>query len=233
MRTRSWIPLALLLAAGTALAQYGDISDLKLNKPEDKVDVKSTPPPEGAVVLFDGKGLDGWVKADGRSHAKWPVEDGILSVGAGQGSIMTERRFGDVRLHVEFNVPYLPDRKGQARGNSGVYVHGHYEVQILNSFGKEAVTQEDAGALYRFAPPLVSLVGLWYAWRRRRHADGSAEAKPHAASRRFSVPSCASARSRFRLAGWLRASDAAARSRCNHATAPSPPSSSPVRTASG
>jgi hypothetical protein len=112
-------------------------------------------PPEGAVVLFDGKGLDGWVKTDGESPAKWPVEDGIVSVGAGQGSVMTERRFGDVMLHIEFNVPYLPDRKGQARGNSGVYLDGAYEVQVLDSYGLKP-QDNDCAAVYKQVAPRVN-----------------------------------------------------------------------------
>ena len=62
-------------------------------------------PPKGEVVLFNGKSLDGWVKSDGKTPAAWPVEDGIFRVGKGQGSIMTEKKFGDFKIHVEFNVP--------------------------------------------------------------------------------------------------------------------------------
>src|SRR4051794_36320994 len=90
-------------------------------------------PPGGAIVLFDGGGLDGWVKSDGRTAADWPVKVGVLTVGA--GSIRTARTFGDFELHLEFNVPYMPQAKGQARGNSGVYLDGIHELQVLDSYG--------------------------------------------------------------------------------------------------
>ena len=79
--------------------------------------------PEGAVVLFDGKNLEGWVKLDGKTPANWPVAEGILTVG--HGNIMTQKRFGDFQLHLEFNVPYMPNAHGQGRGNSGVYLTGN------------------------------------------------------------------------------------------------------------
>src|SRR5262245_42709013 len=98
---------ALLAAAAPALAQYGDISDLKLLKPEDKDDVKSTPAPSGALVLFDGKKLDHWVtRNDAKKPAAWKVVDGG-AVQAGGGDIMTRETFdGSFKLHVEFRVPY-------------------------------------------------------------------------------------------------------------------------------
>src|SRR5216684_3229103 len=92
-----------------ALAQYGDISELKLNKLEDKEDAKSTPPPKKAKVLFDGKSLDGWVyRKDGKTPAAWTlIEGGIMQVKG--GDIHTTEKFaGPFHLHVEFRVPYLP-----------------------------------------------------------------------------------------------------------------------------
>ena len=109
--------------------------------------------PEGAVVLFDGKNIDGWVKTDGKTPADWPVADGIMTVG--HGSIMAARRMGDIQLHLEFNVPYMPDAHGQARGNSGVYLAGCYEVQILDSFGLKPRDNECAG-VYTQATPRVN-----------------------------------------------------------------------------
>src|SRR5262249_52255157 len=120
--------VAAVLAIGPVWAQYGDISDVKLAKPEDKQDVKSTPPPDGAVILFDGKSLDNWIKTDGKEPTWKLVDGGAMQVQG--GNIMTKALFsGPFKLHVEFRVPYEPKNSGQGRGNSGVYTQGRYEVQ--------------------------------------------------------------------------------------------------------
>src|SRR5262245_46631752 len=149
---------ALLLGATFALAQYGDISDLKIIKPEDTEHVKSTPPPAGAVVLFDGKDLKNWVKARGKDTGKpatWKLlEGGALQVQG--GDIMTVQKFdGSFLLHVEFRVAYMPKATGQGRGNSGVYVQGRYEVQVLDSYRLQS-KDNDCGGIYTVAAPLVN-----------------------------------------------------------------------------
>ncbi len=110
-------------------------------------------PPDGAVVLFDGQELSKWVKRDGQTPAEWPVEDGAMTVG--QGNIQSKNTFGDFQLHIEFQCPYLPDKKGQARGNSGVYLQGKYEVQVLDSYGLEPKSN-DCGAIYQQVVPSVN-----------------------------------------------------------------------------
>jgi hypothetical protein len=110
-------------------------------------------PPEGAVILFDGSRLEGWVKRDGKTRADWPVVDGILTVG--RGDIMTEKRFDNFRLHLEFNVPYMPKARGQARGNSGVYLEGIHELQVLDSYGLK-LQNNDCGAIYKQIVPSVN-----------------------------------------------------------------------------
>lgn len=157
MRTWTLSVVVCCLAAWPALAQYGDISDLKLAKAEDKADVKLVPPPEGAVVHFDGKSLDNWVqRKDGTSPAHWKlVEGGAMEVARG-GDVMTKQKFeGKFRLHVEFRVPYMPQAKGQGRGNSGVYIQGRYEVQVLDSYGLDS-QDNDCGGIYKVAKPLVN-----------------------------------------------------------------------------
>jgi hypothetical protein len=148
--------LVVLLATGRlGSAQYGDLGDLKILKPEDKIDVKKTPAPEGAIILFDGKNLDNWVKTDGKSAPTWKLlDDGVMEVKG--GNIITRQKFdGALKLHVEFRVPYMPEPKGQARGNSGVYLQGRYEVQVLDSYGLES-KDNDCGAIYEVAAPLVN-----------------------------------------------------------------------------
>ena len=159
--------LLTLAFAGFALAQqapYGDIGDLKLAKPEDKQDVKSTPPPKDAVVLFDGKNLDGWLKRDGKTKAGWKLLDGGI-MQAGGGDIRTEKTFdGHFKLHVEFRVPYMPTAKGQGRGNSGVYLQGRYEVQVLDSYGLKS-QNNDCGGIYGVAAPLVNACKAPTVWQ--------------------------------------------------------------------
>jgi Domain of Unknown Function (DUF1080) len=156
--------LVWLSWACVAGAQYGDISDLKLGKPEDKVDVKSEPPPAGAIVLFDGKSLDNWERRDGKGEAQFKlVEGGAMQ--ANGGDIVTKQKFDrHFKLHVEFRVPYMPEAKGQARGNSGVYVQGRYEVQVLDSYGLES-KDNDCGAIYEVSAPLVNACKAPTVWQ--------------------------------------------------------------------
>jgi hypothetical protein len=158
MRACNWVlvPLFGLFLLGIGQAQYGDISDLKILKPDDKEDVKSVPPPAGAIVLFDGKSFDFWAKTDGKTPAGWKLVDGGAMQVNGTGNIITREKFeGKFKLHVEFRVPYEPKSSGQGRGNSGVYVQGRYEVQVLDSYGLQS-KNNDCGAIYGIAAPLVN-----------------------------------------------------------------------------
>jgi Domain of Unknown Function (DUF1080) len=112
-------------------------------------------PPESAIVLFDGKSMDGWVKTDGKTPAGWTVDDRAMLCAKGKGSIMTTPIMGDFKLHIEFKVPLMPDAKGQARGNSGVYLTGSHELQVLDSFGLEPKNNE-CGAIYQQVAPKVN-----------------------------------------------------------------------------
>ncbi|MBI3823461.1 MAG: DUF1080 domain-containing protein [Planctomycetes bacterium] len=147
-----------ICAATPAFAQdpYGSIADVKLAKPEDGKDAPSVKAPDGAVVLFDGKSLDGWLKRDGKSPAHWKILDGGILQVSGGGDIITKQKFdGKFRLHVEFRVPYMPKATGQGRGNSGVYLQGRYEVQVLDSYGLKS-KDNDCGGIYSVAAPLTN-----------------------------------------------------------------------------
>jgi hypothetical protein len=113
-----------------------------------KVDRKSptlgAAPPPGAVVLFDGNGA-------GDFQGAKVTADGLLEVGG-----VTKLAVGDFRLHLEFRTPFMPEARGQARGNSGVYVQRRYEVQILDSFGLEGLDNE-CGGIYRQRAPAVNM----------------------------------------------------------------------------
>jgi hypothetical protein len=178
---RTLTAVCALAVVTAALGQYGDISDVKLLKPEDKEHVKSTPPPDGAIVLFDGKSLDGWVKTDGKTAPEWKLTDGAMEVAVKTGSIMTKEKFdGDFKLHIEFRVPYLPSAKGQQRGNSGVYVQGRYEVQVLDSYGLDSM-ENDCGAIYEVAKPTVNACKaptIWQSYDIEFRAPKFADGKP-------------------------------------------------------
>lgn len=110
-------------------------------------------PPPGAIVLLDNTGdLSAWQHpALSQNKINWSFQDGALEVVPGTGNIVTRRRFGDCQLHVEFCVTDN-GRVGQANGNSGVYLQGRYEVQILNSAGQEP-TDDICGAIYKIKAP--------------------------------------------------------------------------------
>jgi hypothetical protein len=162
------VGLVVLALAGLSQAQgqdpYGDISGLRVAQPGDKVDVDVVSPPPGAIVLFDGKDLDEWVSTDGKSPATWKrVDGGAMEVT--KGGIMTRRKFaGHFQLHVEFRVPYMPAAKGQGRGNSGVYLQGRYEVQILDSYGLKS-KDHDCGGIYEVAAPRVNACKAPTVWQ--------------------------------------------------------------------
>jgi lysophospholipase L1-like esterase len=141
------------------------------------------PIPSDAIVLFDGKSLEQWNNGE-----NWKVADGIATVG--KGGIETRQGFGDCQLHVEFRTAADTSGKGQQRSNSGVFLMGKYEIQILDSFQDgtdNPVTYFDGqcGALYKQQPPAVNACrkpGEWQTYdilftRPRFHADGTL-AKP-------------------------------------------------------
>jgi len=112
-------------------------------------------PPKDAKILFDGKDLSNWEAYNG-GPAAWEVADGAMTVVRGKGDIITKERFTDFRLHLEFMEPDMPDARGQAKGNSGVYLQGRYEIQVLDSYGIEVPGKGDCGGIYDQFAPLVN-----------------------------------------------------------------------------
>ena len=109
----------------------------------------ATKAPSDAIVLFDGTDLSAFDNAD-----KWIVQDGYAEVNG--GGITTKQSFGDCQLHVEFATPAEVKGESQGRGNSGVYLMGKYEVQILDSFDNKTYFDGQCGALYKQQPPTVN-----------------------------------------------------------------------------
>jgi Domain of Unknown Function (DUF1080) len=141
------------------------------NRPQPAVVDPGTPssqetpgrPPSDAVVLFDGTDLSKWRQKDG-SAAKWKLGSGYFEVVPGTGQLYTRDSFGDCQLHVEFAEPIPPHGEDQERGNSGVFLHDRYEVQVLDSYQSQTYPDGQAAAVYGQFPPLVNASrapGLW------------------------------------------------------------------------
>ncbi|MET0235025.1 MAG: family 16 glycoside hydrolase [Kibdelosporangium sp.] len=133
---------ALALRAGANTIAYkvdsGDIGHINLDQ--------LTVSPGQRVTLFDGSGLGSWQKPDGTAPS-WPVADGSME--ALGGDIRTRQSFGDFKLHAEFWLPLLPPEvTGQQRANSGIYLQDRYELQILDSYGKATLADNDAASIY-------------------------------------------------------------------------------------
>lgn len=114
-------------------------------------------PPSDAVVLFDGSSLDAWENGD-----KWLVQDGVAI--PRETAISTKQHFGDLQLHLEWSAPTEIRGEGQGRGNSGCYLMGHYEVQILDSFDNKTYFDGQAGSIYKQTPPMANAMrkpGEW------------------------------------------------------------------------
>jgi hypothetical protein len=112
-------------------------------------------PPSDAVVLFDGKNLSQWVGEDGQP-AKWTGADGHMEVLPHAGVIHTRQPFGNCQLHLEFAEPVPAVGEGQERGNSGVFLMGLYEIQVLDSYQSKTYADGQASAVYAQFPPQVN-----------------------------------------------------------------------------
>ncbi len=110
-------------------------------------------PPSDAIVLFDGRDLSAF-KDEAGGAPKWKIENGYAEVQG--GGILTKQEFGAVQLHVEWATPVEVKGDGQNRGNSGVYLQGRYEIQVLDSYQNKTYFNGQAGAFYLHNAPLVN-----------------------------------------------------------------------------
>jgi len=158
------LPCFNLMAADKKLPGYTDTPLIPgqkwrvhdASRPRPKV-VKTGPsktlgakPPKGAVVLFDGTDTSMW------SHSKWKVENGFMEVTRGSGSLQTKQKFSSIKLHLEFATPKVVKGESQGRGNSGVFLCGPYEVQVLDSWDNMSYADGQCAALYGQFPPRVN-----------------------------------------------------------------------------
>lgn len=162
-KMNKWTLFVLIsLCMGTLSAQ---ITDGKIVEPEltevwEPVPRVVTPgahtaPPSDAIVLFDGTNTNEWAHQDG-SAVKWSVGDQAMTVVPGSGNIKTKRNFGDFQLHLEFRTPAQVVQDGQDRGNSGVFLQGRYEVQVLDNYNNRTYSNGQCASLYKQSIPLVN-----------------------------------------------------------------------------
>ena len=135
-------------------------------------------PPSDAVVLFDGRDMSQWEGAE-----EWTVADGQVT--SGGGPILSKPTFGDCQVHLEWATPEEISGQGQGRGNSGIFLMGIYEVQILDSYENKTYFDGQAGAIYKQHPPLVNACrepGEWQTydivWTAPRFDDEGQLAEP-------------------------------------------------------
>jgi len=117
-------------------------------------------PPTDAIVLFDGKDLSKWIGGE-----NWIIDGGVAT--AAKEGITTKQGFGDCQLHLEFATPDKVEGTGQERGNSGVYLMGKYEVQILDSFENKTYYDGQCASIYKQQPPMVNVCrkpGEWQSY---------------------------------------------------------------------
>lgn len=177
--------LIIIMAFCFSPLLFGQEIDPELTEAWEPVPEKVTPgifpgsPPSDAVILFDGKGLSQWRKtlvgyggsmaevekvAKKRAamteyeeqDAEWEVKDGAMIVVPGTGAIETRRAFGDIQLHIEWLSPVDPGKTGQGYSNSGIFLMGTYEIQVLNSYENPTYSNGQAGAMYKQSIPLVN-----------------------------------------------------------------------------
>lgn len=127
--------------------------------------IQTNSAPSDAIILFNGKDLSAWESVNTKGTAEWVVNnDGTFTVNKKHGDIQTKQLFENFQLHIEWCVPTDITGESQARGNSGVFLQGKYEVQVLDNYQNETYSNGQAGSIYKQARPLVNAMrkpGEW------------------------------------------------------------------------
>jgi hypothetical protein len=155
--------VALFAAAGLGMLLHAAPRSLAADEPSAK-------PPEGAVVLFDGKDMDKWQKRGGGDQG-FLIKDGYAE--AHDRDIETKDKFHDFKLHVEFDPqPGDPNSTGEGRGNSGVYLQGRYEIQVMDSYNQNLYPGACASVYGQKAPDknMAKPLGQWQSYDIEFHA---------------------------------------------------------------
>ena len=151
------LSIAIIISAFAALRSRA-VTQIPEPKEEPKIIDPGDPThaPSDAIVLFNGKDLSNWTSVKDNGPAMWDIKDGAMVVKAGTGAIRSKREFNDIQLHIEWATPAEVKGEGQGRGNSGVFLQGVYEVQVLDSFNNKTYFYGQAGSIYKQYSPLVN-----------------------------------------------------------------------------
>jgi hypothetical protein len=148
----------LLSSAISAQGRKGDPTLTEIWNPEPKVVAPgktSQDAPADATVLFNGKDFSAWTGKGGK-QIEWTIADGAMTVKGGTGEITSKQGFGDCQLHIEWRTPSVVKGAGQGRGNSGIFLMGKYELQVLDSYNNKTYSNGQAGSIYKQLVPLVN-----------------------------------------------------------------------------
>jgi hypothetical protein len=149
----------LLFLAFTSWAQEGDPKLTEVWKPVVPIITPgktAADPPSDAIVLFNGTGFTAWESQAKGKPVAWTIDDNAMTVKPGSGGIQTKMGFGSCQLHVEWKTPAVVKGEGQGRGNSGIFLMGKYEVQVLDSYNNTTYSNGQAASIYKQHMPLAN-----------------------------------------------------------------------------
>ena len=149
------------------LAQFVNAAEVYAPVPDKIKGVMNNAAPSDAIVLFDGSDLDAWQSAGNDEKAAWTIEDGVVTVNNGAGSIKTRQAFGNFQLHIEWSPTAIIKGEGQSRGNSGIFLNSIFELQVLDSWENPTYVNGQAGSVYLQHAPLVNVSrppGTWQSY---------------------------------------------------------------------
>src|SRR6187397_1979952 len=147
--------------------QTGDPKLTEIWKPVPKIispGATSTDAPSDAIILFNGKDASAWQNKNGTAF-NWKVADNAVTVVPKAGDIQTKEGFGDCQLHIEWRTPAEVSGEGQGRGNSGIFLMGKYELQVLDSYNNSTYSNGQAGSIYKQLIPLANASRKPGAWQ--------------------------------------------------------------------
>ena len=150
--------VACLSIVGTLYAISPKDTEAPMNLAPKVITPGKTPQdaPSDAIVLFDGKSTKEWEGTRGDKKFRWKLANGAMETVRNTGYIQTKKKFGSCQLHIEWATPKVVKHNGQRRGNSGVFLMGRYEIQVLDSYDNKTYPNGQAGAVYKQYIPLVN-----------------------------------------------------------------------------